>query len=181
MQEAFGLAAMGAARQQRGDLRGARSLYREASLAAQAARSLGQSEFSCYLADMEWRFRWLQNPHLRHSERLAQLDETERLADQLLVLQPDTVRALCSKVFVIIRRAAAMASQGQDPEPELRRAERLLAPAGERPVCHRMVTLKRREIQEVREAWKRRLAGSGPASGTRARPMAAVMGIRKLS
>ncbi len=151
IQEAFGLAALGGASQQRGDLRKARSLYQEASLAAQVARSIGQSEFDCYLADMEWRFHWMQCPVLSPAERMAQMDQAERLADRLLLLQPDTVRALCSKVFVLIRRADLMVDQGQDPEPELRQAERLLAPAAERPVYDRMVRLKRMQIQAVRD------------------------------
>jgi len=151
IQEAFSLAALGMASQQRGDPRRARSLYQEASLAAQVAMSIGQSEFTGYLADMEWRFHWMQDPSLSRAEQLAQLDRAEALADGVLRLQPDLVRALCSKVFVLVRRAGLLADQGQDPEPELRRAERLLAPAGERPLFERMVRLKRRQIQAVRE------------------------------
>jgi serine/threonine-protein kinase len=150
--EAFCFAYLGALRQQEGDLRGAQGLYREASLAAGVAQSIGQSHSACYIADMEWRFHWLQNPQLSHAERLEQLAAAERLADCLLVLDPDSPRALCSKVFVLIRRAAARVDQGLDPEPELARAERLLAPAGERPGFQRMVALKRRQIAEVRQA-----------------------------
>ena len=155
MQEAYSLAALGAARQEQGDLRGALSVYHEASLAAQAARAIGQSDSACQLADMEWRFHWLRNPHLTQAERMAQLDEAERGADRLLLLQPDTPRALCSKVFVLIRRAELLAAQGHSPEPELQRAERLLAPAGERPAFQRMVDLKRRQIQEARAKARR--------------------------
>ena len=151
IQEAFSLAALGMASQKRLETRRAHSLYQEASLAAQVAMSIGRSEFTGYLADMEWRFHWMQDPSLSPAERLTQLDQAEGLADDLLQLQPDTVRALCSKVFVLIRRAALLADRGQDPEPELKRAERLLAPAGERPVFERMVRLKRMQIQGVRE------------------------------
>jgi len=150
MQEAFSLAALGRASQKQGDLKRAWSLYQEASLAAQAARSVGQSDYNCGLSDMEWRFQWLQNAHLGYRDRLAHLDQAEWLADHLLLLHPDNPRALCSKVFVLIRRAATMAGQGHDPEPELRRAERLLAPAAEQAAFQRMVDLKRRQIQEVR-------------------------------
>jgi hypothetical protein len=93
----------------------------------------------------------MENPHLSHAERLAQLDAAERLADHMLLLQPESPRALCSKVFVLIRRGEALAGQGLSPEPELQRAERLLTPAGERPACQRMVALKRRQIQAVRD------------------------------
>jgi serine/threonine-protein kinase len=155
MQEAFSLAALGRASQKQGDLKRAWSLYREASLAAQAAREVGQSDYNCGLSDMEWRFQWLQNPHLSYRDRLDHLDQAERLADHLLLLHPDNPRALCSKVFVLIRRAATTAGQGLDPEPELRRAERLLAPAAEQPAFQRMVHLKRRQIQELREAPRR--------------------------
>jgi hypothetical protein len=155
MQEAFSLAALGRARQKQGDLKRAWSLYREASLAAQAAREVGQSDYNCGLSDMEWRFQWLQNPHLSYRDRLDHLDQAERLADHLLLLHPDNPRALCSKVFVLIRRAATTAGQGLDPEPELRRAERLLAPAAEQPAFQRMVHLKRSQIQELREAPRR--------------------------
>jgi serine/threonine-protein kinase len=150
VEEAYHLAALGVARQQQGDWRGAWNLYREASLAAQAAQGIGQSDSDCYLSDLEWRFHWLQNPQLTHGERQAQLDEAERLADRLLLLQPDSPRALCSKVFVLIRRAALTAARGLDPEPELKRAERLLAPAADLPGFKRMVALKRRQIQDVR-------------------------------
>jgi hypothetical protein len=112
--------------------------------------AIGRSDYNCGLADMEWRFAWLQNPHLGYRDRLAQLDRAERLADHLLTLHPDHPRALCSKAFVLIRRAAVMAGQGLSPEPELRRAERLLAPAAEQPAFRRMVELKRRQILEVR-------------------------------
>jgi serine/threonine-protein kinase len=150
MQEAFSLGALARASQSRGDRDRARSLYREAGLAAQTAMAIGQSDGNCALADMEWRLHWLQDPHLGHRERLAQLREAERLADHLLTLHPDSPRALCSKAFVLIRRAEALAGQGLSPEPELQRAERLLAPAAERPAFQRMVALKRKQIQEVR-------------------------------
>lgn len=162
MQEAFSLDAMGAARQKQGQLAAARSLYQEASLAAQVARSIGRSDPHCYLADMEWRLHWLQAPHLAHAERIAQLGEAERLADTLLELQPDSPRALCSKVFVLVRRAGILAGQGLDPEPDLRRAERLLDPAAERPACRRVVELKRRQIQEVRLRSRARRPGPPP-------------------
>ncbi|MDR3670872.1 MAG: serine/threonine-protein kinase [Holophaga sp.] len=150
MQEAFSLGALAWACQTRGELGRAQSLYREAGLAAQAAQAIGQSDGNCALADMEWRLHWVQLPGLGGPERMGQLDQAERQADHLLALQPDSPRALCSKAFVLIRRAAALAAQGLSPEPELQRAERLLAPAAERPAFQRMVTLKRRQIQDVR-------------------------------
>ena len=81
----------------------------------------------------------------------------------MLLLQPDTPRALCSKVFVLIRRAAVLAGQGLDPEPELRRAERLLDPKGDTPGFQRMIALKRRQIGDVRRTGN----GHGPDTGTR--------------
>jgi hypothetical protein len=152
MQEAFSLSALGHRAQEEGDLLRARSLYREANLAAEAAGSIAQSDDNCSLADMEWRLHWIRNPHLSHAERLATLEAAERLADHMLLLEPDSPRALCFKVFVLIRRGEALAGQGLSPEPDLQRAERLLAPSGERPAFQRMVALKRRQIQEVREA-----------------------------
>jgi serine/threonine-protein kinase len=151
IQEGFSLAALGRASQKQGDLARAQSLYREASLAAQAARAIGQSDGNCALADMEWRFTWMQNPSLGQAERMAHLDAAEALADHLLLLLPDNPRALCSKAYVLIRRAGDLAAQGLSPEPELRRAERLLAPAAERPGFKRMVALKLSQIQEVRK------------------------------
>jgi len=53
---------------------------------------------------------------------------------------------------VRIRRAATLARQGLDPDPELRRAERLLAPAAQRPEFQRMVARKRLQIQAVRRS-----------------------------
>jgi serine/threonine-protein kinase len=150
VEEAFCFAYLGADRQKQGDFQAAQSLYREASLAARTAQTIGQSHSSCYLSDMEWRFHWLQNPHLTHAERLEHLEAAERLADQLLTLHPDSPRPLCSQVHVLIRRAAVRAERGLDPEPELRRAERLLDPAADRPDFQRMVALKRRQIEEVR-------------------------------
>jgi hypothetical protein len=152
MQEAFSLDAMGVARQKAGELGAARRLYQEASLAAQVARGIGRSDPHCYLADMEWRFHWLHNPHLGHGERMALLGAAEALADTLLELHPESPRALCSKVFVLVRRAGFRAERGLDPEPDLRQAERLLAPVSARPAFQRMVDLKRRQIREVRQA-----------------------------
>jgi len=154
VEEAFSLTYMGASRQEQGDFQGAGSLYHEASLAARQARTIGQSASSAYLADLELRFRWLQSPGLSYAERLAQLDQAEWLSDQLLLLRPDSPRALCSKAFVLIRRAATHAGHGLSPEPELQRAERLLTPAADRPDFRRMVALKRKQILEVRERAK---------------------------
>jgi hypothetical protein len=150
VEEALALTALGQARQTEGAFRAAHSLYREASQAAQAARAIGRSDGACCLADLGWRLRWLQHPALEASERLALLDEAERLAEHLGVLEPDTPRALCARACVRIRRAAALARQGLDPDPELRRAERLLAPAAQRPEFQRMVARKRLQIQAVR-------------------------------
>jgi len=152
VEEALALTALGQARQTEGAFRAAHSLYREASQAAQAARAIGRSDGACCLADLGWRLRWLQHPALDASERLALLDEAERLADHLGILEPDTPRALCARACVRIRRAATLARQGLDPDPELRRAERLLAPAAQRPEFQRMVARKRLQIQAVRRS-----------------------------
>jgi hypothetical protein len=152
VEEAFCHGALGARCQDRGDHRGARGHYREAALAAQVAQGIGHSDSTCYLADLEWRIHWLKNLDLDGPERLEHLARAEWLADQLLALQPDCPRALLSKVVVLVRRAELRAAHGQDPEPDLRRAERLLDPAAERPRCARMVARKRGKIEEVRRA-----------------------------
>jgi tetratricopeptide (TPR) repeat protein len=151
-EEAFLHGNLGVRCQDRGDHPGAWNHYQEASLAARAAQDIGHSDSVGYLADMEWRIHWLKNPRLGDPERLEHLARAEWLADQLLRLQPDCPRALCSKTFVLVRRAALRAGRGQDPEPDLRRAERLLDPAADRPGFRRMVALKRRQIEEVRQA-----------------------------
>jgi len=152
VQEAFCLAYLGATRQGEGDFRGARNFYQEASVAAQAAQRVGQSDQYSYISDLEWRLVWVQNPHLAHGERMEHLAAAECLVDQVLILHPDSPRALCLKANVLVRRAAFRAERGLDPEGELRRAERLLDPAADRPDCQRMVALKRRQIEDVRQS-----------------------------
>jgi serine/threonine-protein kinase len=154
MEESFCLGALGARCQDRGDLPGARNHYREAALAARVAQGIGQSDSTCYLADLEWRIHWLKHPGLEAREQAEHLARCDWLADQLLILQPDSPRALLSKVVVLLRRAEFRAALGRDPEPDLRRAERLLDPAAERPECARMVARKRARIGELRRSAK---------------------------
>jgi hypothetical protein len=150
VEEAFALTGLGLASQRQGASQAALTYYREASLAARLAQTVGHSDESCYLADLEWRLRWLENPALGREERMLQLAEAEALADQILVIRPDSPLGVRVKSYVIIRRATALAQAGQDPEPELDRAERFLAPLQEVPGLQAMVGLKRSRVQELR-------------------------------
>lgn len=152
-EEAYALAALGFENQRRGELAAALSRYREASLAAQWAQTIGHSDGNCYFADLEWRLYWVENPNLTPAERLAELAEAERLADRVLVIQPDCPRALLSKSYVILTRAALQAASGRDPEPELMRAERILAPAGG-SATQEGVALKRKQMEAVRARFR---------------------------
>lgn len=157
LEEARALAAAGCERQRRGDLPGALSLYSEASVASRLARTIGHSDEGCYFSDLEWRLRWAENPGLALDGRLAHLAEAERLADQVLILRPDLPRALQAKVQVQLARASALAAAGRDPEAELRRAERLLAPAGEIAGMRELAARERRQVAAVRTRFRQRL------------------------
>jgi serine/threonine-protein kinase len=165
IEEAYALTALGQARQARGDLDGALGFYREAHLAAELARSIGHSDDHSYLADMEWRLHWLQNPRLDPRERLALLDEAERLADQVGLLRPGSRRALYSKAYVLLCKARDLAGQGRDPEPELQRVERLIYPIGEEPGFERMAALKRRQVEQVRQGFRSRRPRAATVGG----------------
>ena len=154
VEEAYALTALGYARQAQGEPKAALSLYMEASLASRQARSIGHSDDNCFFSDIEWRLYWVENPALADAERLVQLDEAERLADQALAIRPDRPRALLAKTYVIVRRGALLAQAGRDPEAELRRAERLLDPAFEAPGLHALAALKREQIAQVRAGAK---------------------------
>jgi tetratricopeptide (TPR) repeat protein len=154
VEEAYALSALGYARQRQGDRGAALSLYMEASVASRQARSIGRSDDNCWFSDIEWRLYWVEDPALPQAERLAQLAEAERLADQALAIRPDRPRALLAKTYVIVRRAALLAQAGRDPEAELRRAERLLAPAGEAPSLRPLAALKREQIEQVRAGFR---------------------------
>lgn len=156
VEEAYALSALGYARQHQGERAAALSLYMEASLASRQARSIGHSDDNCYFSDLEWRLYWVECPGLGGRERMAQLAEAEGLADRALGIRPDRPRALLAKTYVIVRRAALLAEAGQDPEAELRRAERLLAPAFEAPSLRALAAVKRAQIEEVRAAFRDR-------------------------
>ncbi len=150
VEEAYALSALGFQRQRQGDRRGALSLYMEASVAARLAQTIGHSDDNCYFSDLEWRLYWVENQELGDTQRLAQLAEAERLADQVLAIRPDKPRALLAKSYVMLCRAGIHGEAGRDPEAELKRAERFLAPAGEVAALREVAALKRRQIEAVR-------------------------------
>jgi serine/threonine-protein kinase len=165
VEEAYALSALGAERQRQGDRRGALSLYMEASVAAQLARTIGHSDDNCYFSDLEWRLYWVENQELGLAQRLAHLAEAERLANQVLVIRPDKPRALLAMSYVMLCRAELLGEAGQDPEAELKRAERFLAPAGEVAALREVAALKRRQIEAVRARFPRGSRSSPWAAG----------------
>ena len=163
LEEAYALTAQGFLRQREGALRAALSLYMEASVASRLAQTIGHSDDNCYFSDLEWRFYWVENPELTLAERLAHFAEAERLAEHALTIRPDKPRALLAKTYVHLARAATLAAAGQDPETELRRVERLLAPAGESAELRELAALKHKQIEAVRGRFRRGLKTDHPA------------------
>ncbi len=162
VEEARALGGLGLQRLDRGERRAALSLFREASLAARAAQAIGHSDEACYLVDLEWRGRWLEQAGLPLAAALAAWDEAEHLADQLVALRADSPRAVLAKVRVILQRACALAAAGRDPEPELLRAERTLAAGAGLPGLEAPARLQRRWIGRIR---------AGFAGARRAQPL----------
>jgi len=155
VEEAYALAALGFEQQRLGRFQAARSLYQEASLAAHQAQAIGHSDDNCYFSDLEWRLYWVENPQLDRAQRLALLDEAEALAGRTLAIQPDRPRAVLAKSYVLLRRAELLAEAGRDPEPELLRIERLLAPAREIAPLRQLAEQKAQQIATVRQRFRR--------------------------
>jgi hypothetical protein len=129
VEESYALHAMGYARQGEGDFKGALALYRQAEAAALAAQDIGRSDITCYLASLDWRLHWLENPHLPPREALAFWKESEALVDTVLAIRHRYPRAISAKVHVILGRARTLKALGRDPGPDLARAEAFLAKA----------------------------------------------------
>jgi len=150
VEEARALAGIGRERAAQGEVRAALSRFREAQLAARMGQAVGQSDPACYLADLDAQVLVLENQALPLAAALAGWGAAERLADQALAIDPDSPPALRAKVYAVLRRATVLARAGRDPEPDLRRAERYLAPWGESPGLGTLVNLRLRWIQCVR-------------------------------
>jgi serine/threonine-protein kinase len=159
LEEARALTGLGRERLDRDDARAAMSLFREAELAAQVAQAIGQSDEACYLADLAARIQRLGLGGMPLREALTAWTEAERLADKALAIDPDSALALEAKVYVVLHRAMVLAGAGRDPEPDLRRAERYLAPWAESPGLAPKVRLRKCWIQFLRT--EHRMARTG--------------------
>lgn len=161
VEEARALTGLGLVRAAKGEVQAAASLFRESELAVQSAEAIGQSDEAVTLADLDGRIRRLDLLRLdANAERLA-WEAAERLADQALAINPDHPRALDAKVYVVLRGAGALLRAGRDPEPDLHRAERYLAPWVASPDLRPLVALRRRWIQCLR-ARQRLARGQAP-------------------
>jgi serine/threonine-protein kinase len=163
VEEARALTGLGLERLARRREREALSLFREAGLAAQVAQDIGHSDETCYLVDLEGRLHQLERPGQSAQAVLAGLAAAEPLADQALAIRPDSPAAFSAKIRLVLRRASAMAGSGRDPEPELRRAERYLAPSLELRTGRQLAAQARRWSQCIRAEY-RIARGTGPGT-----------------
>jgi len=151
VEEAYALGTLGYQHQRRGDARAAQALYRQAEAAARRAQAIGRSDITGYLAAMDWRLHWLENPGLGPAEALPVWAQAEQLVDVVLAIRPENPRALSAKVHIILGRARAVRATGRDPGPELARAERFLDRAEPDPGFRWLLAGKRRLIALTRE------------------------------
>jgi serine/threonine-protein kinase len=154
VEEARALEGLGLEQLARGKNGAALSLLREAGVAAQVAQSIGHSDAAGYLVDLEARIQALGCPGPSLAATLAGWDQAERLADQALLIAPDSPQAISAKATVVLGRAAARARAGRDPEPDLRRVERYLAPAADLPELEPLMRLRRRWVQCIRTEFR---------------------------
>jgi hypothetical protein len=99
---------------------------------------------------MDWRFRWLENPALPPGLALPLWEEAEALADLVLVIRPESPRALSAKVHAALGRARAERRLGRDPGPDLARAERFLRGAEPAPAFLWLIPLKEDLVRRTR-------------------------------
>jgi len=151
VEEAYALEALGYDAQRGGDFRGALARYRQAEEAAKSAQSIGRSDMTCYLAAADWRFHWLENPHLPPAQALALWKEAEDLVDIVLTVRPGSPRGHSAKVHAILGRAKTLKRLGRDPGPELARAEHHLATTEPAPDFKWLLPIKRDLIRRTRE------------------------------
>jgi serine/threonine-protein kinase len=154
VEQARALAGLAGARAAGGDPRVAASLFREAELAAQEAVAIGQSDEAAYLAELDGQILRLDHLPPGPGAEAAAWGQAERLADQALELDPDHPQALDAKVYVVLRRAGARLRAGQDPRPDLDRAERYLAPWEGDPALATAAALRRRWIHCLRAGFR---------------------------
>jgi tetratricopeptide (TPR) repeat protein len=151
VEEAYALESLGYDRQKEGDFAGALGYYRKAEAAALKAQGVGRSDVTCYLAALDWRLHWLENPRLGPREALGVWEESEGLVDAALALRPRYPRAISAKVHVLLGRARALRALGRNPRPALDKAERYLAGVHPLPAFADQVPRKRELIRRTRE------------------------------
>jgi serine/threonine-protein kinase len=150
VEEAYALDAIGYDEQRAGHYQAALRNYKQAESAALGAQSIGRSDITCYLASMDWRLHWLENPHVPPAQALALWKEAEDLADTVLRIRPGNFRGHSAKLYAILGRARTLKRLGLDPEPDLARAERYLDLAGLTPGYRWAVSRKRELIRRTR-------------------------------
>jgi len=151
VEEAYAHEALGYDLQLAGDGQRALASYRQAEAAALEAQAIGRSDVTCYLASLDWRLHWLENPHLAPTEALAMWKEAEDLVDIALTIRPGSPRGISAKVHVILGRARLLKALGRDPRPDLVRAEHYLWSAPPTPSFQWLIPLKRDLVRRTRE------------------------------
>ena len=151
VEEAYALGAMGRAQQKAGRGEAAFRYYLQAEAAAREAQAIGRSDITCYLVAMDWRLHWLENPALAPAEALRFWQEAENLVDIVLAIRPGSPRGNSAKIHVLLGRARTLHGLGQDPGPDLARAERFLDTCELTPAFTWLVPLKRDLIRRTRE------------------------------
>ena len=151
VEEANALEALGTGRLKAGDPVGAMALYRQAEAASMRARTVGRSDVTCYLAALDWRLHWLDQPGLAPAEALPVWREAEGLVDVVLAIRPRYTRAISAKVYVLLGRARAVRALGGDPGPVLDRAEAFIGSARPLPSVAWLTLRKRQQILKARE------------------------------
>ena len=101
------------------DIEGAERYYREARIAAEAGRKIGQSDEWTLIVDLDWRLTRAFWQIERGVLKDLDFQELEALAERLLLLNPDRIEGVTRKLYVVSLKALADLAQGKDPEAGL--------------------------------------------------------------
>ncbi|MFZ1615413.1 MAG: serine/threonine-protein kinase, partial [Holophaga sp.] len=119
--EVSALARLGFDGQGHGDDLVARKWYGKAKEASTVALALGRSDESTYQVDINWRLAWIGSRFERGEPDYQNMDEVERLSEQLLSLNPENPVSVSNKLLVIYYKALAAFEAGRNPNLELDR------------------------------------------------------------
>ncbi len=119
--EVSALARLGFDGQRKGDDDLARKWYDKAEEASTVALALGRSDENSYQVDLNWRLAWIGSRFERGEPDIRNMNEVERLSEQLLSINPENPVSVSNKLLVIYYKALAAFEAGRNPNPELDR------------------------------------------------------------